>query len=74
VDWIEEIPFAETRNYVQRVMESMEVYRNRLSGRDEPLRILSDLYRPRAPDVRTLPAPVPALRPDAVSSKAASLN
>jgi soluble lytic murein transglycosylase len=72
VDWIEEIPFAETRNYVQRVMESMEVYRNRLSGRDEPLRILADLYRPRAPDVRTLPAP--ALRPDAVSSKAASLN
>ena len=27
VDWIEEIPFAETRNYVQRVLEGMEVYR-----------------------------------------------
>jgi soluble lytic murein transglycosylase len=57
VDWIEEIPFAETRNYVQRVLENIEVYRNRLSGRDEPLRILMDLYRPRAPDVRPLPAP-----------------
>lgn len=31
VDWIEEIPFSETRNYVQRVLEGMEVYRM-LSG------------------------------------------
>ena len=30
VDWIESIPFSETRNYVQRVMESVEVYRQRL--------------------------------------------
>jgi soluble lytic murein transglycosylase len=57
IDWIEEIPFTETRNYVQRVLENTEVYRNRLSGRDEPLRILVDLYRPRAPDVRPLPVP-----------------
>jgi soluble lytic murein transglycosylase len=27
VDWAERIPFAETRNYVQRVMESLPVYR-----------------------------------------------
>ena len=27
VDWIELIPFNETRNYVQRVMENVEVYR-----------------------------------------------
>ncbi len=27
VDWIESIPYAETRNYVQRVMEGMAVYR-----------------------------------------------
>ena len=26
VDWIERIPFAETRNYVQRVMENLQVY------------------------------------------------
>ena len=51
VDWIEEIPFSETRNYVQRVLENVEVYRNRLSGRDEPLQILNDLYRPDAPQV-----------------------
>lgn len=33
VDWIERIPFTETRNYVQRVMENYQVYRMRLSGR-----------------------------------------
>jgi len=32
VDWIEMIPFNETRNYVQRVMESVEIYRRRLGA------------------------------------------
>lgn len=32
VDWIERIPFSETRNYVQRVMENYEVYKARLTG------------------------------------------
>ena len=32
VDWIEKIPFAETRAYVQRVMENYQVYKMRLSG------------------------------------------
>jgi soluble lytic murein transglycosylase len=54
LDWIEQIPFSETRNYVQRVIENTEVYRNRLSGRDEPLRILADIYRPNAPQVGPL--------------------
>lgn len=29
VDWVERIPFSETRNYVQRVMENLAVYRMR---------------------------------------------
>ena len=29
VDWVERIPFAETRNYVQRVMENLQAYRAR---------------------------------------------
>ncbi len=33
IDWIEHIPFRETRNYVMRVAESLPVYRARL-GRD----------------------------------------
>ncbi len=33
IDWIERIPFTETRNYVQRVMENYQVYKMRLDGR-----------------------------------------
>lgn len=32
VDWIEMIPLRETRNYVQRIMEGVGVYRERLNG------------------------------------------
>src|SRR5690606_1004107 len=35
VDWIERIPFSETRNYVQRVMENYQVYKMRLTGHFE---------------------------------------
>jgi soluble lytic murein transglycosylase len=31
IDWIEMIPFKETRNYVQRVLENLQVYRMKLS-------------------------------------------
>ncbi len=65
LDWLETIPFSETRNYVQRVLENTEVYRNRLAGSDQPLRILADLYRPNAPQAKLLaytPPPEPALR------------
>ncbi len=44
VDWIERIPFAETRNYVQRVVENMQVYRARISN-DSRLLIEADLRR-----------------------------
>jgi soluble lytic murein transglycosylase len=37
IDWIEMIPISETRNYVQRVMEGVYVYRLRLHGvQDSP--------------------------------------
>lgn len=32
VDWVERIPFAETRNYVERVMENLYVYRARFNS------------------------------------------
>ena len=44
VDWIERIPLSETRNYVQRVIENMQVYRARL-GEDSRLLIEADLHR-----------------------------
>jgi soluble lytic murein transglycosylase len=31
IDWVESIPFSETRNYVQRVLENLQVYRARLN-------------------------------------------
>ncbi|MEM7439453.1 MAG: lytic transglycosylase domain-containing protein [Pseudomonadota bacterium] len=45
IDWVEHIPFTETRNYVMRVMESLHVYRMRLTGAEEPIRISADLSR-----------------------------
>jgi len=43
VDWIESVPFAETRNYIMRVMEALWVYRARLNGGPVALRPLADL-------------------------------
>lgn len=45
VDWIERIPFPETRNYVQRVMENYEVYKARLG---QPTDIERDLIGGRS--------------------------
>ena len=45
VDWIEMIPFDETRNYVQRVMENLQVYRARLTDTEVALTLEDDLER-----------------------------
>ncbi len=45
IDWIEMIPFDETRNYIQRVLENLQVYRRRLADRDVALMLESDLRR-----------------------------
>ncbi len=44
VDWVERIPISETRNYVQRVMENLQVYRKRLDQR-QALLIAEDMRR-----------------------------
>ncbi|MGE5158805.1 MAG: transglycosylase SLT domain-containing protein [Gemmatimonas sp.] len=44
VDWVELIPFSETRNYVERVMENLQVYRARFGGGTH-LQIEADLHR-----------------------------
>ncbi|MDA8585291.1 lytic transglycosylase domain-containing protein [Rhodobacteraceae bacterium] len=43
VDWIEHIPFNETRNYVMRVAESLPVYRARLTGETGPINFSQEL-------------------------------
>ena len=51
VDWVESIPYSETRNYVQRVMEAAVVYRARLSSNGNPtsLEEMLNYGRPDAP-------------------------
>ena len=70
VDWIEHIPFRETRNYVMRVTESMPVYRARLTGQTgtvafTPL-LLGEkpLNRPALRPAEFPPAPAPEAAPD----------
>ena len=45
VDWIEGIPYRETRNYVMRVLEAQFVYRARISGRVGPLTLAAELQQ-----------------------------
>jgi soluble lytic murein transglycosylase len=44
VDWVERIPFSETRNYVQRIIENIQVYRARF-GSGTKLAIDADIRR-----------------------------
>ena len=43
VDWIEHIPFRETRNYVMRVTESLPIYRARLGKVPMPIGFTEEL-------------------------------
>ena len=52
VDWVEQIPFSETRNYVQRVMENLQVYRARFGGGTITDQVRRDFER-RVRDIRT---------------------
>ena len=56
VDWIENIPFRETRNYVMRVTETLPAYRARLTGQTGLVRFTQDLLGHES----TLPPPVAA--------------
>ncbi len=44
VDWVERIPLSETRNYVARIMENLQVYRARFGGSSKLL-IEADIKR-----------------------------
>jgi soluble lytic murein transglycosylase len=59
LDFIECIPFSETRDYVMRVMEATQVYRARLNGGAAPNTLLSDLKR-GSYGYASLGAPAPA--------------
>ncbi len=67
VDWLELIPFSETRNYVQRVMENYAVYRARLS---EPEPVLVSMRPVNGP---LEPLPLPVAKPGAPARQFAEL-
>ncbi len=53
IDWVENIPFSETRQYVQKVMQNVHIYRSRLAPKT--VRPMSaDLKRGRPGNVDTL--------------------
>ncbi len=45
IDWINRIPFEETREYVQKVLANIQIYRARLGDEATALRLKSDLRR-----------------------------
>jgi soluble lytic murein transglycosylase len=53
IDWIERIPFAETRNYVQRVVENLQVYRARFGA--DAITVDPKLYRPMIAEANAEP-------------------
>jgi soluble lytic murein transglycosylase len=54
VDWVERIPLAETRNYVQRVMENLQIYRARFGA--DIVTLEPNLHRPAAVNLGVAPA------------------
>ncbi len=53
IDWIEFIPFDETRNYVQRVAESLPIYRARLGKDPHPVPFTQELTSATIPSSLT---------------------
>ncbi len=56
VDWVERIPISETRNYVQRVMENLQVYRARF-GTDAPVTAKAEQQDGARREANSAPAP-----------------
>lgn len=78
IDWVESIPFSETRNYVQRVLENLQVYRARLNAEGPTaLNLPADMLGSRfARDLPALPADfVDAVREaEAAEAEASTVN
>jgi soluble lytic murein transglycosylase len=71
VDWVERIPLAETRNYVQRVMENLQVYRERFG--DLIATVEPNLHRAATIEWRSKPAAVEQ-RPNSIDADLSSRN
>jgi soluble lytic murein transglycosylase len=47
VDWVERIPFTETRQYVQKILESVQLYRCGFESSKPGFQLMEDLHRGR---------------------------
>lgn len=75
VDWVELVPFSETRDYIQRVLENTQIYRARLISGEAPILLVDDLMRgSEAPSYDAF-SPLPAATaPGAQSTAPAQLE
>lgn len=64
IDWVESLPYAETRNYIHRVIENLQVYRARQAGGSAPLALDRDMVGAGAA-MRTA---LPQLSPEALAA------
>ncbi|WP_196216792.1 lytic transglycosylase domain-containing protein [Paracoccus shanxieyensis] len=77
VEWVEMIPFDETRNYVMRVTEALPIYRARIMGHPAPLVPTYDLTGggmmpiPPQPPIRLAFSPRPPMSQRALAAMAA---
>lgn len=71
VDWIERIPFQETREYVAKVLSNVQIYRARLGDEATALRLAEDFQRARAGSAER-PAPAAADTTGAAATSSSS--
>ncbi len=49
IDWVERVPFTETRHYIQKILTTVQIFRSRLEGAENALRLIEDLNRYEPP-------------------------
>ena len=71
IDWVESIPFQETRQYVQKVMQNLHVYRSRLAPKTvRPM--TADLARGSRADDLSVASTTAAAEPEAATAEPAT--
>ena len=63
VDWVMRIPFEETREYVQKVLANIQIYRARLGQEATALRLTADLQRALGKHAQRAASPAPQAPP-----------
>ncbi len=59
IDWVEKIPFTETRNYVKKILTGAQIFRARLNGPEGALQLVEDMNRGQSDDAAAVSQPPP---------------